>query len=36
MAVNAVLGILPALMIAVSFYVWIERPGMGFNRTPRY
>ena len=28
MAVNAVLGIIPALMLATSLYVWIERPCM--------
>jgi peptidoglycan/LPS O-acetylase OafA/YrhL len=28
MAVNAVLGIIPSLMIATSLYLWIERPCM--------
>lgn len=34
MAVNAVLGIVPMLMIAASLYVWIERPCMRLRSHP--
>jgi len=34
MAVNSVLGIIPAVMIAVSLYVWIERPCMRIRSHP--
>jgi peptidoglycan/LPS O-acetylase OafA/YrhL len=34
MAVNAVLGVIPALMIAASLYVWVERPCMRLRSHP--